>query len=133
MQVELDPLLLRWEENYKKGLLSFWLLLLLQERPSYPFEINNLITQLSQGSLSVDDNSIYRALNRFEDLGIVSSHIHSNPHGPDRRYYSLTADGQRLLQQFILRNIQVLRSADVTQRIDAILASNPSPRQEMPS
>ncbi len=133
MSTEIDPLLLRWEENYKKGLLTFWLLLLLQERPSYPFEINSLVTQLSQGSISADDNSIYRALNRFEDMGIVTSQIHSNPLGPDRRYYSLTSRGRQLLIQFIHRNIQVLRSTDVTRRIDALLASDFSPSQEMTS
>jgi len=31
--MEVDALLLKWEEAYKKGLLSFWILLLLHERP----------------------------------------------------------------------------------------------------
>jgi PadR family transcriptional regulator PadR len=71
-------LLATWEEVYKKGLLSFWLLLLLHERSSYPYEIGQTIRDLSQDTISADDNSIYRALSRFEALGIVSS-------GPPRR------------------------------------------------
>ena len=66
--METDALLLKWEESYKKGLLSFWILLLLYERPSYPFEMRPLIEEISQGSITVDENSIYRALNRFEDV-----------------------------------------------------------------
>ena len=35
----LDQLLFKWEGVYKKGLLSFWILLLLDERPSYAYEM----------------------------------------------------------------------------------------------
>ena len=45
--METDALLLKWEEVYKKGLLSFWILLLLNERPSYPFEMRPLIPPVS--------------------------------------------------------------------------------------
>ncbi len=63
--MEDNTLLLKWEESYKKGLLSFWILLLLHERPSYPFEMRSLIEEISQGTITADENSIYRALNRF--------------------------------------------------------------------
>ena len=76
---------------YKKGLLSFWILLLLHERSSYPFEMKPLIEEISQGTISADDNSIYRALNRFQEVGIVSSETQPSSQGPSRRYYSLTA------------------------------------------
>ena len=39
----LDTLLAQWEETYKKGLLSFWLLLLLAQRKAYPYEIKATI------------------------------------------------------------------------------------------
>jgi hypothetical protein len=38
--VDIGDLLTKWEESYKKGLLSFWILLLLYERPSYPYEMS---------------------------------------------------------------------------------------------
>jgi PadR family transcriptional regulator, regulatory protein PadR len=123
-------LLNRWEETYKKGLLSFWILLALHERPVYPFEMNTLITQLSQGSLSVEDNSIYRALYRFEQLGIVSSEKHVNVAGPDRRYYSLTRRGLFLLQNFIKRNLLVFQSGDVPIKIKSVLDSGDIPNFE---
>jgi PadR family transcriptional regulator, regulatory protein PadR len=122
--VELDELLLKWEESYKKGLLSFWILLLLAERPSYPFEMRPLIEAISQGSISADDNSLYRALNRFAEVGIVSSEVRPSSQGPDRRYYSLTEKGYALLKRFIERNVLVFHAAPVAQRIHAI-CSNP--------
>jgi DNA-binding PadR family transcriptional regulator len=78
-------------------LLSFWILLLLDNRPTYAFEMNPLIRELSQGTISADENSLYRALNRFEQLGIISSQPQPSELGPTRRYYSLTDAGRDLL------------------------------------
>src|SRR5512138_1674829 len=104
---EIGELLSRWEENYKKGLLSFWILLLLYERSSYPYEMSAEVSKISQCTISVDDNSIYRALNRFESAGIVKSELQQSNTGPQRRYYSLTSKGKNLLIEFIQRNILV--------------------------
>src|SRR5512134_1429288 len=104
---EFSDLLTKWEESYKQGLLSFWILLLLYERASYTYEMSAEVAKISQGTISVDDNSIYRALNRFESVGIVKSELQQSNTGPQRRYYSLTPKGLRLLIEFIQRNIQV--------------------------
>ena len=114
-----DPgeLLTKWEETYKKGLLSFWILLLLYERPSYPYEMSAEVAKISQGTISVDDNSIYRALNRFESVGIVKSELQQSNAGPQRKYYSLTSTGKTLLTEFTQRNIQVFETPAVAERI----------------
>jgi DNA-binding PadR family transcriptional regulator len=121
--MEEDELLTKWEETYKKGLLSFWILLLLSERPSYPFEMNGLVRDLSQGTVSADDNSIYRALGRFQEMGIVLSEIQPTGQGPDRRYYRLTEKGMRLLQRFTERNIRVFEHPQVSARISKIFTN----------
>ena len=118
---DISELLTKWEESYKKGLLSFWILLLLYERPSYPYEMNAEVSKLSQGTISADDNSIYRALNRFEAVGIVKSELQQSNTGPQRRYYSLTKTGKALLTEFIQRNIQVFETPSVSERITAVL------------
>jgi DNA-binding PadR family transcriptional regulator len=123
---DIGELLNKWEETYKKGLLSFWILLLLYERPSYPYEMSAEVAKISQGTISVDDNSIYRALNRFESVGIVKSELQQSNTGPQRRYYSLTPKGLRLLTEFIQRNIQVFGLPPVEERIQNIL-QNQSP------
>lgn len=119
---ETDSLLQTWEDNYKKGLLSFWMLLLLYQRPTYAFEMKSLIEQISQGSLTADDNSLYRALSRFEGMGLVAAEAQPSPQGPPRRYYRLTAKGIHLLGQFILRNLLVFQSAPVSAAMQAVLA-----------
>jgi DNA-binding PadR family transcriptional regulator len=118
---DISDLLSKWEETYKKGLLSFWILLLLYERASYPYEMSAEVAKISQGTLSVDDNSIYRALNRFESTGIVKSELQQSSTGPQRRYYSLTNMGKNLLTEFIQRNIQVFETPSVAERIAAVL------------
>jgi PadR family transcriptional regulator, regulatory protein PadR len=122
--MEDESLLLKWEEAYKKGLLSFWILLLLHERSSYPFEMRPLIEEISQGTLSADDNSIYRALNRFQEVGIVSSEIRPSSQGPDRRYYNLTEKGRWLLKSFIERNIQVFYTPVVAAQMEAVCSKS---------
>lgn len=117
-----DALLQKWEESYKKGLLSFWILLLLYERDSYPFEMRPLIEEISQGTITADDNSIYRALSRFQDVGLVSSETQPSTQGPYRRYYRLTEKGFKLLKRFVERNIRVFEIDAVASRIASICA-----------
>jgi PadR family transcriptional regulator, regulatory protein PadR len=118
---DIKDLLERWEESYKKGLLSFWLLLLLHERPTYAFEMNARIISLSRGTISADENSIYRALNRFEEIGVVSSELQASTQGPARRYYHLTEKGSRLLSCFIERNILLFQEEEVEKRIKEVV------------
>ncbi len=120
----MDTLLQKWEESYKKGLLSFWILLLLHERDSYPFEMRPLIEEISQGTITADDNSIYRALGRFQEVGLVTSDTQPSSQGPSRRYYRLTDKGLHLLKQFITRNILVFEKDAVASRISAICAES---------
>ena len=114
-------LLDQWESAYKKGLLTFWVLLLLHERPSYVFEMGQQLDDISQGSISVDEKSLYRALRRFEAMGVVQSTWQPSEVGPRRRYYSLTELGTMLLQEFTRRNILIFRESAVEERLESLL------------
>jgi DNA-binding PadR family transcriptional regulator len=117
----LEELLANWEGNYKKGLLTFWLLLILHGREAYAFEMSSLIVEYSRNTITADEKSIYRALNRFEDLGIVASSWRDSEIGPKRRYYRLTLTGIELLRQFIQRNILLFQTEDVSKLIHGVL------------
>ncbi len=120
----IENLLTQWEETYKKGLLSFWLLLLLATRKAYPYEIKGAITEMSQNTINADENSIYRALNRLADSGIVDSEVLPSETGPSRRYFFLTDLGHELLTRFITRNILVFEQPDVAEMIQKTVSSN---------
>ncbi len=123
-QNNLENLLVQWEENYKKGLLSFWLLLLLAQRKAYPYEIKAAITEMSRNTINADENSIYRSLNRLADSGIVDSEVLPSETGPNRRYFFLTDLGHDLLTRFITRNILVFEQPDVADLIQKTLSSD---------
>jgi PadR family transcriptional regulator, regulatory protein PadR len=123
-QTNLENLLNTWEETYKKGLLSFWLLLLLDQRKAYPYEIKSAILEMSHATISADENSIYRSLNRLADSGVVDSEVLPSETGPNRRYFFLTGLGHELLTRFITRNILVYEQPDVAELIQKTLTSN---------
>jgi PadR family transcriptional regulator PadR len=117
----LEQLLENWESVYKKGLLTFWLLLLLDEKPSYPYEMSAAVQNISQGMITADENSIYRAIKRFEEMGLVLSQPQESKLGPTRKYYRLTEIGHELLRRFIERNIHVFEIPAVAERIQHVL------------
>lgn len=117
-KTDLDALLDQWEKVYKKGLLSFWLLLLLAQRNAYPYEMKAAIAEMSQNTISAEDNSIYRALKRLARSGIVGSEVRPSETGPNRRYFYLTPLGKDLLAAFIARNIKIFQQPDVATMID---------------
>ena len=123
-QTTLETLLAQWEETYKKGLFSFWLLLLLAQRKAYPYEIKAAISEMSHTTINADENSIYRSLNRLADSGIVDSQVLPSETGPSRRYFFLTELGRELLTRFINRNILVYEQPDVAELIRNTLSSN---------
>jgi len=120
---ELITLLTQWEGVYKKGLLTFWVLLLLHERPRYVFEMGQALETVSRGTMSADERSLYRALRRFERAGFVESEWQPSDVGPQRRYYHLSKLGTDLLRRFTQRNILLFQEPDVAQRL-ACLTQN---------
>ena len=122
-QDNLEALLTQWEETYKKGLLSFWLLLLLAQRKAYPYEMKGAVAEISQHTISAEENSIYRALKRLAQSGIVDSEVQHSKNGPNRRYFYLTDLGWQLLDRFITRNIQVFQHPEVADLIKQVTIS----------
>jgi PadR family transcriptional regulator PadR len=118
-----DALLVQWEETYKKGLLTFWMMLVLSGRKAYPYEMRDAILALSHESVSADDNSIYRALNRLAASGLVTSEIQPSETGPSRRYFTLTDRGLALLRRFISRNILIFQDPVVAGSIKKVIST----------
>jgi PadR family transcriptional regulator PadR len=119
-------LLDQWESVYKRGLLTFWLLLLLHERPMYVFEMGQELFDSSLGTITADEKSLYRALRRFEAMGLVESTWQPSEVGPRRRYYHLTELGIELLRRFVQRNLQVFQEPAVAGRLDGLLHDHES-------
>ncbi len=94
-----------------KNFLQPCLLLLLFQRPSHGY---NLLDRLAQAGLSIgapDPAAVYRTLRLMERDGMVISRWDPSSHGPRRRTYELSSEGEDLLHtwaQSIRQNRMVL-------------------------
>jgi len=100
----IDRLLTGWEEVHKKGQLTLWVLLALKDGPKHMAEIKDFINTSTNGTLAVDDNSLYRALRRYYDTELTSF-VTAPGNGPDRKIYQLSPIGCDVLDRFVRRNI----------------------------
>lgn len=110
----LADLLGSWESTYKKGQLTFWLLLSLRDQPRYVADIREFVMSTGKGTITCEEQSVYRALRKFYDLEIVDYELREGSKGPDRKYYFLTKIGKQLLKTFIDRNIMLYYESDVS-------------------
>ena len=75
----------------------------------------------SMGTVSADSKSLYRALRRFEAIGLVKSSWQPSDVGPRRRYYHLTDLGLTLLRRFARRNILLFALPSIAARLSALM------------
>jgi PadR family transcriptional regulator PadR len=102
-----QSLLNSWEEIFKKGQLTLWILLALKESPKHMVQIKDFIERLTYGTLTADDQSMYRALRRYHDAELVSyTNEPGKSAGPERKMYQLTDIGRNVLGAFVTRNIR---------------------------
>lgn len=109
----LNELLLSWENTYKKGQLTLWVFMALQESKKYVDEIKHFIETKSGGTISCEEQSLYRALRKFEHIDVLAHDLQDGNKGPDRKYYYLTELGQQLFHQFVDRNIRLFYSSEI--------------------
>ena len=110
-----DELLTAWEETYKKGQLTLWIFLALKEGDKYVSEIKTFIEGFSENSISCEDQSLYRALRKFDHLKMVEASAGKGNKGPDRKYYRLTDLGNEIFDEFTSRNIKLFYNEKLMQ------------------
>jgi DNA-binding PadR family transcriptional regulator len=110
---KLTELLSAWEESYKKGQLTLWIFLSLQEDKRCVDEIKDFVETKSNGTITCEEQSLYRALRKYEYIEVVTYEWRKGNKGPDRKYYYLTSFGQELFKQFVERNISLFYSKEI--------------------
>ncbi len=94
-----------WEDVFKKGQLTLWIMLALKDGPKHMAEIKAFIDTATNNTLSADDQSMYRALRRYYDAEMIDFTQESGKGGPDLKVYALSKVGAKVLEQFIQRNV----------------------------
>ena len=109
----IEELLSAWEETYKKGQLTLWVFLALKEERKCVEEIKEFVERMSEGTMSCEEQSLYRNLRKFQHLEIVAYESKKVSKGPDRKYYYLTETGEELFKRFVERNILIFTKESI--------------------
>ncbi|ELZ33656.1 transcriptional regulator, PadR-like family protein [Halorubrum tebenquichense DSM 14210] len=80
-----------------KGLISYLVLELLDERPRYGYELLGEITEISGGHWEPSYGSVYPILYKFEEEGVAERVERDDE--PDRKYFALTDAGREELAE----------------------------------
>jgi PadR family transcriptional regulator, regulatory protein PadR len=83
----------------KVGAVSLWLLLVLSEKPMYGYEVIRELEKRFSGYWKPKTGTIYPAIQKLEQNGLVTSHIDFPDELPDRKHYALTEKGHEELSQ----------------------------------
>ena len=82
-----------------KGNTDFLLLSLLQGEPMYGYQMIKELERRSERFFRLGEGTMYPALHRLERSGLVQGRWERLTNGQERRYYSLTAAGERRLEE----------------------------------
>jgi transcriptional regulator len=82
-----------------RGTLDVLVLETLGSGRKHGYEVVAMIADLSDGALQVEDGALYQALHRMRAKGWVSSEWGHAETGKRARFYELTPDGRRRLDE----------------------------------
>lgn len=99
-----------------KGTLDMLILQTLTLQPMHGYAIAQHIERLSEDVLSIEQGSLYPALERLLRKGWVTSRWGESPTGRQARYYTLTASGRRQLGEEITSFDRVLGAIERVMR-----------------
>jgi transcriptional regulator len=80
-----------------QGTLGLLILKALTARERHGYEIAQWIHEITGDALQIEEGSLYPALRRLEDRGLVESHWGLSEHNRRARYYTITRTGRKHL------------------------------------
>ncbi|MEK9159182.1 MAG: helix-turn-helix transcriptional regulator [Patescibacteria group bacterium] len=66
---------------------------------AYGYQLVTAIQEMSGGTFEFQESTLYPLLYRLEEKSFLKSHRQKAPSGKERRYYSLTAKGTKVLSE----------------------------------
>ena len=71
----------------------------LAEKDGYGYQISKEVSGISGGRLELKEATLYTAFRRLESAGYIRSYWGDEMSGARRRYYSLTEEGRKKLEE----------------------------------
>ena len=86
-----------YERELLKGSTDCLILSVLNDHPTYGYELIREIETRSNGYFHFREGTLYPALHRMEKDGLLKASWNTLPGGQERRYYHLTESGREAL------------------------------------
>jgi PadR family transcriptional regulator PadR len=99
-----------WTREYKKGFLSYFVLMLLKDRPTYGFELIGRLSEMTRGEMVFQESGIYHILNNLNRKKFVTAQWRRSDKGPKRKYYHITDSGEQLIGVFTEQSVLPIMS-----------------------
>lgn len=106
----------RKKNDVLQGTLDLLILTTLAQEPAHGWGVARRIQEISRDALRINQGSLYPALYRLADRGLVTSELAESAEGRPVKVYSLTPKGRKALQEEA-RSWESFRSA-----VDLVLA-----------
>ena len=98
------------QSQLNRGTLEGCIMKIISTEETYGYEI---VTKLQDfGFEDVKEGTIYPILVRLEKKGLISSLYKQSPLGPKRKYYFITSEGEKFIDEFIKIWNEVKESVD---------------------
>jgi PadR family transcriptional regulator, regulatory protein PadR len=81
--------------QFKKGVLNLCVLVLLEKKDRYGYE---LVQKISD-QIAISEGSVYPLLRRLTKEGYFTTYLQESTEGPPRKYYQLTEAGRTYLHE----------------------------------
>lgn len=107
-----------WEEVFKQGLLTFWVLTALQDAALTVSDVGKEVSKLTKNTYKPAEQTLYRVLRKYHDLKLVDFNEIVGNSGPKKKLYSLTDFGNKMLTDFAKRNIELFQIDKVKNLLD---------------
>lgn len=83
--------------QFKKGVLELCVLVLLDKKDRYGYE---LVQEISK-EIKISEGSVYPLLRRLTKEEYFSTYLQESSEGPSRKYYQLTEKGRKYLHELL--------------------------------
>lgn len=111
------------KSQMRKGILEYCILVIISRKESYATDILDI---LRKADLLVVEGTVYPLLTRMKNNGLLDYRWEESAGGPPRKYFRLTSEGHRLLEQLDAEWRSISTS------IDAIIKSDPTSEAQTP-
>jgi PadR family transcriptional regulator PadR len=84
------------QTQMRKGILEYCILSIIARDETYASDI---IAELKRAQLLVVEGTLYPLLTRLKNNGLLTYNWVESTSGPPRKYYALSAEGRKMLEQ----------------------------------